>query len=136
MFLERRVGLHLIVDGYGGDPVKLQDAALLERFLDRYPAVLGMNKIAEPQVHTYSGEKPEDWGLSGFVLIAESHISIHTFPERESVNIDIFSCRDFDPQHALEQVKQTFGLSSIRRWILERSVGALQEAAREAQRPG
>ena len=114
--------MHLVIDGYGGDPEKLRDADLIQRFLDEYPPVLGMTKIAPPRVTTYKGKHPEDWGVSGFVLIAESHISIHTFPDRLYANIDIFSCREFDVNRALKDVKDTLSLSEVRAWTLERGL--------------
>ena len=97
--------LHLAIDGYGADPEVLQDADLLMRFLDEYPAAIGMTKLTPPQVYTYRGKTPEDWGISGFVIIAESHVSVHTFPDRGYVNVDVFSCKEFDPGAALEDVK-------------------------------
>ena len=114
--------MHLIVDGYGADPDKLKDEDLIHRFLDEYPSAIGMTKIVPPQVYTYHGKTPEDWGVSGFVLIAESHISIHTFPDRRYVNIDIFSCKEFDPALSLEDVKTTFALPEVKVWTLERGV--------------
>ena len=86
--------MHLLVDGYGADPNLLADQTLIAEFLDEFPSLIGMNKISSPHVYNYVGEVPEDWGVSGFVVIAESHISIHTFPDRRYVNIDIFSVED------------------------------------------
>ena len=114
--------MHLVVDGYGADPEKLQDEDLLYRFLDEYPDAIGMTKMIPPQVYTYRGRTPEDWGLSGFVLIAESHISVHTFPDRRYVNIDVFSCKEFDPTSSLRDVEETFSLPQVRVWTLERGV--------------
>ena len=114
--------VHLVVDGYGADPEKLNDEDLICRFLDEYPSRIGMSKMIPPQVYTYRGQTPEDWGLSGFVLIAESHISVHTFPDRRYVNIDVFSCKEFDPESALGDVKETFSLPEVRVWTLERGV--------------
>ena len=114
--------MHLVVDGYDGDPLKLQDVDLIARFLDEYPAAIGMTKIVPPLVYTYHGETPEDWGVSGFVLIAESHISIHTFPDRGYVNIDIFSCKDFDPSPSVDDVKAAFSLPEVRVWTLDRGI--------------
>ncbi len=114
--------MHLVVDGYGGDPTKLEDVDLIHRFLDEYPAAIGMTKVAPPQVYTYRGKKPEDWGVSGFVVIAESHISIHTFPERGYVNIDIFSCKEFDIETSLEDVRAAFSLPDVNVWTLERGL--------------
>ena len=112
--------MHLVIDGYGVDPEKLKDVDLVYHFLDEYPSAVGMTKVIPPQVYTYHGQTPEDWGISGFVLIAESHISIHTFPAKCYANIDIFSCKEFDPAPSLEDVKATFSLSEVRVWTLER----------------
>ena len=78
--------------------------------------------MVPPQVYTYRGQTPGDWGVSGFVLIAESHISIHTFPDRGYVNIDIFSCKEFDADASLEDVKRTFSLPEVKVWTLDRGL--------------
>lgn len=114
--------MHLIIDGYGGNSERMQDLALLYELLDRYPSTIGMTKIAPPYVFKYTGSKPEDWGITGFVLIAESHISIHTFPERDYICIDIFSCKDFDAQQALSELQDWFGLTNVRSCVLERGL--------------
>jgi len=117
--------MHLAIDGYGTDTGKLQDKDLLYEFLDTYPASLGMTKITEPKVLTYVGSVPEDWGLSGFVIIAESHISVHTFPSRNYINVDVFSCKEFDTEKALEDVKRVFALKEVTNWTMRRGLDAL-----------
>ena len=119
--------MHLIIDGYGSDPAKMQDVDLIYDILDRYPARIGMVKISPPYVSKYVGSKPEDWGVSGFVLIAESHISIHTFPERSYINIDVFSCKDFDPEQAIRDFTEYFGLKEARSYILQRGLEAFPQ---------
>ena len=73
-----------------------------------------MTKISEPYVLQYSGEKPEDWGVTGFVIIAESHIAIHTFPDHGYVWVDIFSCKEFEADGAIDRIVETFGLTTSR----------------------
>lgn len=114
--------MHLVIDGYGGDPTMLGDADAIYRFLDEYPDAIGMTKITPPHVYVYEGQKPEDVGISGFVLIAESHISVHTFPRRQYVNIDVFSCKEFDAQRALEELRAMFSLKMVRSWTLDRGL--------------
>ena len=114
--------MHLVIDGYGGDSTMLGDADAIYRFLDEYPDVIGMTKIMAPQVCTYAGQQPMDVGISGFVLIAESHISVHTFPRRRYVNIDVFSCKEFDAQQALEELRAMFALETVRSWTLNRGL--------------
>jgi S-adenosylmethionine decarboxylase len=113
-------GPHLMLDGYGCDKQKLQDLNLIYRILDELPNQIGMTKIMPPYVFKYSGVRPEDWGLSGFVLIAESHISIHTFPEKHFVSVDIFSCKAFDANFAGAYLKEAFGMTKVDVTVLDR----------------
>jgi S-adenosylmethionine decarboxylase len=88
-------GEHLTLDGYGGDPARLDDKGLVSRCLNELPDRLGMSKLSEPQVYFANGNGCKDpGGWSGFVVIAESHISIHTFPARRFVSIDVYSCQN------------------------------------------
>ena len=114
--------MHLVIDGYGGNVDKMWDQDLIRGFLDQFPAKLSMTPKTEPKVLEYIGDKPDDVGVSGFVIIAESHISIHTFPKREYVNVDIFSCKGFDDLHALEEVKLLFGFADVKTWLLDRGL--------------
>ena len=114
--------MHLVIDGYGGDVEKMWDQQLVRDFLDQFPSKLAMTPITEPQVLKYTGDNVEDAGVSGFVIIAESHISIHTFPHRQYVNIDIFSCKSFDYQRALAEAKQLFDLTDVKTWLLDRGL--------------
>ena len=95
-------GLHLTLDGYGCSYERLTNLDAIYEFLDTCPDMIHMTKIMPPYVFKYHGKVPDDWGVSGFVLIAESHISIHTFPERGYLSLDIFSCKDFDYQQAVD----------------------------------
>ena len=119
--------MHLVIDGFRGDTIKLWDEQLVLEFLMDCPARLGMTRITEPKVLEYNATKPEDSGVSGFVIIAESHISIHTFPRRDYVNIDIFSCLPFDHQRALAEAKELFDLQEVKTWLLDRGLEWLDE---------
>ena len=114
--------MHLVIDGYGADVAMLEDADAIYQFLDEYPEAIGMTKITPPHVYEYAGQKPEDVGISGFVLIAESHISVHTFPRRRYVNIDVFSCKEFNAQRALEELQAMFSMETVRSWTLDRGL--------------
>jgi S-adenosylmethionine decarboxylase len=113
-------GVHLMLDGYGCDRSKLEDLSLIATFLDEYPEKMNMTKIMPPYVFRYNGTVPEDWGVSGFVLIAESHISIHTFPEKHYLSLDMFSCKPFDTQAAAETIKHYFDIQKCETNVLDR----------------
>ncbi len=125
--------MHVIVDGFGGDPDQLADENVVRAILDLYPEELGMTKIAPPTVVRYKGTKPEDWGVSGYVMIAESHISLHTFPERSLIWADIFSCKDFDAAPVVDDLRRRFGLREMQVSILDRGLEAAAAAGRTAE---
>ncbi len=116
--------MHVIIDGYGGDPDQLADENVVRAILERYPQEMGMTKIAPPTVVRYNGSKPQDWGVSGYVMIAESHISMHTFPERSLIWADIFSCKEFDAAPIVEDLKRQFRLREMNVSLLERGLPA------------
>ncbi|MGA2402898.1 MAG: S-adenosylmethionine decarboxylase, partial [Syntrophobacteraceae bacterium] len=58
--------------------------------------------------------------VSGFVLIAESHISIHTFPDKQYMSIDMFSCKPFDTDMAVETIKSYFKIQKHEIKVLDR----------------
>ena len=116
--------MHLIIDGYSSNPDILQDEVFLRQMLDSVPSMIGMTKISEPFVFKYIGDKPEQWGISGFVFIAESHISFHTFVERSYINIDTFSCRDFDIDHAIKHFQEILQLTKYKSYLVNRDWSA------------
>ncbi|MCD6490517.1 MAG: adenosylmethionine decarboxylase [Thermodesulfobacterium sp.] len=101
-------GQHLIIDGYGANREKLTDLDFIYNFLSNYPEEIEMTKIMPPYVFKYYAPVPEDWGISGFVIIAESHISIHTFPEKLYLSVDVFSCKPFNADKAIKDITQIF----------------------------
>lgn len=109
-----------MLDGYGCARARLEDLDLIYRVLDELPPKIRMTRIMPPYVFKYSGLKPEDWGISGFVLIAESHISIHTFPEKGFVSVDIFSCKSFEVDLAKAYLENAFGITKVEANVLDR----------------
>ncbi len=114
--------MHLTIDGFGGDRERLSSEALVSSLLDRFPGQINMTKISVPHTQLYHGEKAEDWGVSGFVIIAESHIAVHTFPEHGYVWVDIFSCKEFEAPEAIDIISDEFGLTHVKTDIHERGL--------------
>ena len=115
-------GTHLVLDGFTSNRSLLQDMDLVRTFLDEYPNRMHMTKIMPPYVFRYQGDSPQESGLSGIVIIAESHISIHTFPAKGYVSVDVFSCRPFDVNEATQYLVEYFNLSDFHRQVLDRGV--------------
>jgi len=126
-------GPHLTMDMYGCNKKKLKDVNFVSTFLDELPSMIGMTKIMPPYTFSYSGLKPEDWGVSGIVLIAESHISMHTFPEKNYVSLDIFSCKDFDVEAAVDIIASKFEAKTYEKNFLMRGRHFPKDVARNRQ---
>jgi len=108
-------GEHLTIDGYGGDKNLLDDKNLIFDILSNLPKELGMEILAGPQVASAPGNNLKDpGGWTGFVVIAESHMSIHTFPLRGFVSIDVYTCKNnMDTDFILKYFKDKFRLKDI-----------------------
>ena len=101
-------GPHLMLDLKECNEERLRDYNLVFEILHDLPEKIGMTKITQPYVFPYSGLVPEDGGITGVVIIAESHISIHTFQEKDYCFIDVFSCKDFDVDYAVKYLVNAF----------------------------
>ncbi len=98
-------GPHLTLDLSECNRRKLSDLSFIYNLLDELPDVIDMHKITAPYTFIYRPQhNPAEWGISGFVIIAESHISIHTFPDNGHAFVDIFSCRQFDIHKAMNYI--------------------------------
>jgi S-adenosylmethionine decarboxylase len=113
-------GPHLMLDCKGANVHLCADASYIANTLKELVLLLGMNIIMEPQMIDYSGIKPEDRGVTGFVLIAESHISIHTFTEKDYFFLDCFSCKYFDHEIVINYIREKFEVNEIRVFLINR----------------
>jgi S-adenosylmethionine decarboxylase len=115
-------GPHLIIDGTRCDTQKLGDRILIEQILADYPAAIGMTKIGGPYMFEYQAPDPAYSGVSGIVVIAESHIAIHTFPELDYFTMDIFSCKNFDHELAIRYIKDALDVKDMDRMLVQRGL--------------
>jgi S-adenosylmethionine decarboxylase len=90
------IGQHLLADLYDVGPDRLADARLLADCLFDAAHRGGMTPIGSPVLHRFSGG-----GLTGYLLLSESHIAFHTYPEHRFLALDIFSCGSADSKAAL-----------------------------------
>lgn len=84
-----------MVDGYGGDATLLNDREVVLGSLEELVGKLEMEKLGEPVIYRAEPNGIKDpGGWSGFVVIMESHISIHTFPGRCFLSADVYTCKN------------------------------------------
>ncbi len=110
-FIERDgvlfAGTHLIVDLWGAkhlDNLEIMELALRE-CVDKCQATL---------LHIHLHHFLPNGGISGVAVLAESHISVHTWPERDFAAFDIFMCGDSKPEASIPVLKRAFSPSDVR----------------------
>ena len=115
-------GPHLTLDLYSCNKKRLLDLDFVYKILDELPDLIGMHKISPPQVMVQHPNPNtfDKGGISGFVLIEESHVSIHTFVAQEYVSIDIFSCKNFDVQGSINYLVNKFGAQKVEKHLISR----------------
>ena len=123
-FPTEQFGTHLMVDGYGAPKHLLKDATTLTAMLIDIPLQMGMHTISEPVVVEVGPKNRKDpGGLSGFILIAESHISFHTFPERGFVTIDVYTCQNvLNAEKLITLFHDAFQLQELDSYIQKRGI--------------
>lgn len=100
--MQNSFGPHVTIDLKGCPKEILSDYNLHFNYLKMLPELIEMTPITQPYVFPYSGLVPEDKGITGILIIAESHLSIHSFEEKGYSFVDIFSCKEFDVEKAIK----------------------------------
>lgn len=94
-------GTHLIVDFWDAD--RLDDLQRMERAL-REAVDAGGATLLHVHLHHFT----ENGGISGVAVLAESHISVHTWPERRFAAFDVFMCGDAEPEKSIAVLQRVF----------------------------
>jgi S-adenosylmethionine decarboxylase len=96
------LGRHLLADFYGVAVCVLNDAQALEATLVAAAHAAGAVPL-ERRFHTFGGG-----GVTGVVLLKESHISVHTWPEHGFAAVDVFMCGNARPEDAVAALKRAW----------------------------
>jgi S-adenosylmethionine decarboxylase len=112
---------HVMLDLYGCSPCLLENEAFLWDVLDQYPTHIGMQKVGPVELRYIETNNPLDDGFSGFVIIATSHISLHAWAPYRMVNMDIFSCEDFDVAEVVAFARKLFQTDDVEMQVVERA---------------
>lgn len=102
----RFAGTHLILDLWDGERLDDQDhiEATLRRIVEKAKATL---------LHIHLHRFTPNGGISGVAVLAESHISVHTWPERSYAAFDVFMCGDAVPHVAIEELREAFSAARV-----------------------
>ena len=113
--IHRPAGIHLLADLHGIEASLLTDAERIDALL-REAALAAGARILHSHFHTFG----PGMGITGVLLLAESHISIHTWPEVGFAAADIYMCGAARPQLALDVIDQALAPGAREVKIVER----------------
>ncbi|KHD84403.1 adenosylmethionine decarboxylase [Heyndrickxia ginsengihumi] len=114
------MGRHVIEELWGCNIDKLNDIEFIEQmFVDA--ALKSGAEIREVAFHKFAPQ-----GVSGVVIISESHLTIHSFPEHGYASIDVYTCGDLDPKIAANYIAERLDATSRETIELPRGMGPVQ----------
>lgn len=110
-------GRHWLIELTGCTPSLLDDAAHVRRAMVAAAREAGATVVGE-LVHAFQPQ-----GVTGLLLLAESHLSVHTWPERGYAAVDVYTCGDARPQVAARVLAQAFEAAGVESLCVERGAG-------------
>lgn len=115
------MGRHIITELWECNPDKLNDIDYIERlFVDA--ALRSGAEVREVAFHKFAPH-----GVSGVVIISESHLTIHSFPEHGYASVDVFTCRDrIDPATASQYIAEGLDAKVREDVKLDRGMGPIR----------
>ena len=118
------LGRHILVEFTECDPGRLSDLEFITQAMIRAAEAAGATVVG----HAFHPFIP--WGVSGVVIISESHLAIHTWPEHRYAAVDLFTCGgSVDPWKAHECLKRALGAEHASAVAIERGLVAEHGAA-------
>ena len=121
---------HVTIDLYHVDPTLLTNRTHLLSVLSEYPGEIGMQAAGLPELRDICTSNPLDDGMSGYQIICTSHVSLHAWPPYGMVNLDIFSCEEFNTEHAIAYAKERFATEDVEVHVIERATRSPRSSIR------
>lgn len=114
-------GRHILADFWGVE--RMGDLQFIQETLEE-----GARRAGATILHSYYHPFGEEYGVSGVTVLSESHISIHTWPERDFASLDVFMCGACDPQIAIDYIAEQFKPTRIEQSLNRRGESPIEVA--------
>ena len=115
--------MHLIVDGVAQNKVLMTTVPMLRNWLMLLAEAADMRVHGEPMVTGYPWPGScDESALSGICFLKESSITVHCYPERSHVFIDVFSCRGFNAGSVTDYIRETMQMPVPEILVLQRGL--------------
>jgi len=114
-----------VVEAFGCDPERLGDRTALATLFDRMVDELELRPVGAGQWHVF----PPPGGITGMLLLAESHLTVHTFPEHRSLCLNLFCCTPRATWPFAERLADLVGATRVSVRHFERAYGTMALAS-------
>ena len=114
--LRPALGQEWVVEAHGCDPRSLADLATLQRLFSRMVDELALHEVTAPVWHQFPGPG----GITGLSLLAESHLTVHTFPEHGTLCLNLFCCTPRPEWDYALGLSELFGAEHVDVRVLDR----------------
>ena len=111
------IGTEWLIEASGCREDALRDAALLDRLFARIIAELGLKPLHAPAWHRFPGPG----GITGFVMLTESHLACHTYPEHGLATFNLYCCRPRPDWPWPDRLAESLGAVEVRVRAVDRS---------------
>ena len=116
-------GFHLTLDLYECPIETLNNMTTVYDSMLNLPKKINMHVLTHPYVVNADANVVKDpGGYSGFIIIQESHISVHTFTKRGFVSIDVYSCKPFDREAAKQHFIEIYKPKQVEEHFVDRGL--------------
>jgi S-adenosylmethionine decarboxylase len=120
-----QIGSEWLVDAAGCHPDALTSVATLRSLFDCIIGELDLHPVHEPRFHVF----PPPGGVTGFLILSESHLACHTYPEHGIITLNLYCCRPRPDWPWRERLRELVGASDVvvrnfERTMREEEVGA------------
>ncbi|MEA2463423.1 MAG: S-adenosylmethionine decarboxylase [Acidobacteriota bacterium] len=114
------IGSEWLVEGGGCREEALRDPQLLDHLFTRLIAELELNPLHAPAWHVF----PDPGGVTGFVMLTESHLACHTYPEHGIIAINLYCCRPRPEWPWRARLAEVLGATDVRVRLVDRALVA------------
>lgn len=107
--MNSNVGIEWVVDAAGCRPSALRDLAAVQAVVTRAIAELGLHVLGVPAWHVFDGPG----GVTGLVMLTESHLAVHTYPEVGVASFNLYCCASRQVWPWAERLAEHFGAGTV-----------------------
>lgn len=110
------VGTEWLIEAFDCEAGKLRELSVLQNTFARIISNLGLKTLGEPLWHKFGGEA----GVTGLLMLTESHLACHTYPEYRTATFNLYCCRTRPEWDWEQNLKEILGANEVKITKIER----------------